>query len=76
MRLTYPLLQNAKPQSKPYKLRDRDSMYLRVSVPGSKVWKFDYRLGGKDCRYSCRMDSGHSRLTACRRSIRPVHVRR
>ncbi|WP_429457701.1 hypothetical protein [Paraburkholderia sp. JPY465] len=51
-------------------------MYLRVSVSGSKVWKFDYRLDGKDCRYSCRMDCGHSRLTACRRSIRPVHVRR
>ncbi|MGF6651702.1 integrase [Paraburkholderia youngii] len=52
MRLTYPLLQNAKPQSKPYKLRDRDSMYLRVSVSGSKVWKFDYRLDGKDCSYT------------------------
>ncbi|WP_368621825.1 Arm DNA-binding domain-containing protein [Paraburkholderia sp. BR13444] len=34
-------------RSKPYKLRDRDSMYLRVSVSGSKVWKFDYRLDGK-----------------------------
>ncbi|TDN57989.1 hypothetical protein B0G77_8848 [Paraburkholderia sp. BL10I2N1] len=45
MKLTYPLLLNAKPQDKPYKIRDRDSMYLRVSVSGSKVWKFDYRLG-------------------------------
>jgi integrase len=52
MRLTYPLLQNAKPRSKPYKLRDRDSMYLRVSVSGSKIWKFDYRLDGKDCSYT------------------------
>ena len=31
----------AKPQAKPYKLRDRDSMYLRVSASGSKIWKFD-----------------------------------
>ncbi|WP_121308951.1 integrase arm-type DNA-binding domain-containing protein [Paraburkholderia sp. BL17N1] len=52
MRFTYPLLQNAKRRSKPYKIRDRDSMYLRVSVPGSKVWKFDYRLDGKDCSYT------------------------
>lgn len=37
MKLTSPLLLNAKPQDKPYKLRDHDSMYLRVSVSGSKV---------------------------------------
>ncbi|APA88676.2 integrase arm-type DNA-binding domain-containing protein [Paraburkholderia sprentiae WSM5005] len=52
MKLTYPLLLNAKPHDKPYKIRDRDSMYLRVSVSGSKVWKFDYRLDGKDCSYT------------------------
>jgi hypothetical protein len=44
MKLTCPLQQNAKPQDKPYKIRDRDSMYLRVSVPGSKAWKSDTRL--------------------------------
>lgn len=27
-------------------------MYLRVAVSGSKVWKFDYRLDGKDCSYT------------------------
>lgn len=27
-------------------------MYLLVSVAGSKVWKFDYRLDGKDCSYT------------------------
>jgi hypothetical protein len=52
MKLTYPLPPNAKSQDKPYKLRDRDSMYLRVSVSDSKVWKFDYRLDGKDCSYT------------------------
>lgn len=52
MKLTYAQLLNAKPQDRPYKLRDRDSMYLRVSVSGSKVWKFDYRLDGKDCSYT------------------------
>lgn len=38
MKLTYPLLLSTKPQDKPYKIRDRDSTYLRVSVPGSKAW--------------------------------------
>jgi integrase len=52
VKITYLLLLNAKPQGKPYKIRDRDSMYLRVSVSGSKVWKFDYRLDGKDCSYT------------------------
>ena len=49
MKLTHPLLVNAKAQDKPYKIRDRDSMYLRISVAGSKTWKFDYRLDGKAC---------------------------
>jgi len=52
MKLTYPLLLNAKPQSKPYRLTDRDSMYLFVSVKGTKTWKFDYRLDGKTCTYT------------------------
>jgi hypothetical protein len=46
------VLQNAKSQNRRYKIRDRDSMYLRVSVSGSKVWKCDYRLDGKDCSYT------------------------
>ena len=52
MKLTYPLLLNAEPQDKPYKIRDRDSMYLQVSTSRSKVWKFDYRLDGKDCSHT------------------------
>ncbi|MFP3566663.1 tyrosine-type recombinase/integrase [Paraburkholderia sp. SIMBA_030] len=52
MKLTYQLLLNAKPQAKPYKLTDRDSMYLYVSITGTKTWKFDYRLDGKACTYT------------------------
>ncbi|MGF6598910.1 hypothetical protein P3T23_003627 [Paraburkholderia sp. GAS448] len=52
MKLTYPLLLNAKPQAKPYKLTDRDSMYLYVSITGTKTWKFDYRLDDKACTYT------------------------
>lgn len=51
-KLTYPLLLIAKPKAKPYKLTDRDSMYLYVSIAGTKTWKFDYRLDDKACTYT------------------------
>jgi hypothetical protein len=31
------------------KLSDRDSLYLLVSITGTKTWRFDYRLDGKAC---------------------------
>ena len=49
MKITYLLLLNAKPQGKPYKIRDRDSTYVLVSMAGSRTWKFDYRLDNKEC---------------------------
>ncbi|MDN7177254.1 Arm DNA-binding domain-containing protein [Caballeronia sp. SEWSISQ10-4 2] len=54
MQLTHALLQNAKPKDKPYKIRDSKSLnlYLLVSAAGSKRWKFDYRLDGKDGTYT------------------------
>lgn len=52
MKLTCPLLLNAKPKAKPYKLTDRDSMYLYVSIAGTKTGKFDFRLDDKACTYT------------------------
>lgn len=52
MELTYPLLLNAKPQAKRYKLGDRDSLFWLVSITGTKTWRFDYRLDGKACTYT------------------------
>jgi hypothetical protein len=52
MKLTYPLLLNAKPKARRYKLSDRDSLYLLVSITGTKTWRFDYRLDGKACTYT------------------------
>jgi integrase len=43
---------NAKPRAKRYKLSDRDSLYLLVSITGTKTWRFDYRLDGKACTYT------------------------
>jgi hypothetical protein len=52
LKLTYPLLLNAKPKARRYKLSDRDSLYLLVSITGTKTWRFDYRLDGKACTYT------------------------
>lgn len=49
-KLTDKAIKAAKAQSKPYKLRDRDGLYLLI-VPQEKdcgkYWRFDYRYGGK-----------------------------
>lgn len=41
--LTPSQVANAKPQAKPYKLRDERGLYLLVQPNGSKWWRFDYR---------------------------------
>lgn len=44
--LTDAKVKAAKPTGKPYKLSDRDSMYLLVGANGSKNWMFAYRMEG------------------------------
>lgn len=44
MSITNSACKDAKPRSKPYKLVDRDNLYLLVSVAGSKTWKWGYRM--------------------------------
>lgn len=36
----------AKPKEKPYKLSDRDGLYLFVKPSGSRYWRMNYRFGG------------------------------
>ena len=38
---------NARAKAAPYKLADRDGLYLYVSVTGAKSWRFDFRHAGK-----------------------------
>jgi integrase len=47
MPLSVPAVQNAKPKDKPYKLTDERGLYLLVQPVGSKLWRFNYRFGGK-----------------------------
>ena len=50
--LTDSYIKAAKPKDKPYKIAETARLYLLVSTAGSKHWKWNYRLDGKDCTYS------------------------
>lgn len=39
-------VKNAKPKDKPYKLSDRDGLYLYVTPKGSRLWRMNYRFHG------------------------------
>ena len=45
--LTDVQVRQAKPQESPYKLTDGKGLYLVVTAGGSKLWRYDYRFGGK-----------------------------
>lgn len=47
MRLRDMAVRNAKPGAKSYKLADGGGLYLQVSPSGGKLWRWDYRYGGK-----------------------------
>jgi len=45
--LTDTALRNLKPGATPYKLADRDGMYVTVSTAGTIAFRYDYRLNGR-----------------------------
>ena len=45
--LTDKALQSLKPQAKPYKVVDRDGMYVMASPAGGLTFRFDYRFNGR-----------------------------
>ena len=42
--LTDVALKNLKPKDKPYKVTDRDGMYVHVAPSGTVTFRYDYRL--------------------------------
>ncbi|MCG7870244.1 MAG: integrase arm-type DNA-binding domain-containing protein [Candidatus Thiodiazotropha taylori] len=46
MPLTDTQVKNAKPEARPYRKADGQGMYLLVKPNGTKLWRFDYRIGG------------------------------
>lgn len=47
MPLTVTAINAAKPKDKSYKLADERGLYLFVTAAGGKLWRLDYRIGGK-----------------------------
>jgi integrase len=45
--LTDTALRALKPRIKPYKITDRDGMYVHVATTGTKTFRLDYRLHGR-----------------------------
>ncbi len=48
MALTIKEIDNAKPDSKPYKLADGGGLCLFVAPTGAKLWRWRYRFDGKE----------------------------
>ena len=45
-------LRAAKSGTKPYKIAAGGSLYLEVMPSASKLWRWKYRIGGKENRYA------------------------
>jgi hypothetical protein len=41
-------IRKAKPAAKPYKLADGAGLYLLLTPTGSKLWRWKYRVAGKE----------------------------
>lgn len=48
MALTDVAVRNAKPRAKAYKLSDSGGLFLYVTQAGGKLWRFKYRISGKE----------------------------
>lgn len=46
--LTDAAFRNAKPRAKSYKLADGESLFLFVSPTGARIWRWKYRLAGRE----------------------------
>ena len=41
-------IRNAKPKAKPYKLTDEKGLFLLVQPSGGMLWRFKFRIDGRD----------------------------
>lgn len=86
MPLTDTQIRQAKPRSKPYHLTDGKGMFLVVKPSGSKLWRYRYRLGGKQKPYAIgtypdvSISQAREDLKIARKLVKggidPVHHRR
>lgn len=50
--LTERSIRNAVPQVKPYTLRDGGSLFLQIQPSGGKLWRYRYRMQGREYVYA------------------------
>src|SRR5690242_10622568 len=84
--LTDVQLRNVKPMDKPYKLTDGKGLYLEVRPNGSKLWRYRYRIAGKENLFavgdypSMSLTEARAEREAARKlvkqGIHPSHQRR
>ena len=73
MSLSNVAVQNARPDSKPFKMLDTGGLYLIVRPSGAKLWRYKYRIDGKENlfaigEYYGDKRTGHVSLEAARRA--------
>ncbi|MDE2358072.1 MAG: DUF4102 domain-containing protein, partial [Betaproteobacteria bacterium] len=52
MPLTDVMIQNTKPGKTPKRLRDGNGLYVEVRPSGTYLWRYRYRIGGKENLYA------------------------
>lgn len=85
MPLTDTKIRNTKPAEKPIKLTDGGGLYLEVRPTGTKLWRYRYRIAGKENIFAIGeyptvslADARGIRVDArelVKRGIHPVHER-
>ena len=79
-------VRNAKAKDKPYKLSDMNGLYVLVSTTGARLWRYKYRLAGKEGVFAigeypevslaeARAEHGKAR-DLVKQGIHPLHQRR
>jgi integrase len=84
--LTDTAIKKAKPKATAYKIADGGGLYLLVAPNGSKLWRYKYRIGGKEFTFAIGPYSEVSLATArevhtnsrklVSQSIHPLHHRK
>jgi integrase len=86
MPLSEARIRNTKPRGKPYRLSDGRGLYLEVRPSGTRLWRYRYRLSGKENLFAMgaypevklaeAREQRDSARKLVRNSIHPSHHRR
>lgn len=85
MPLTDLKIRRSKPEAKPYKVTDGAGLYVEIRPTGSKLWRYRYRIAGKENVFalgeypevslSDARDARDAARKLVRQGIHPSHVR-